>query len=115
MEVVSPAENFEKILINLNYGSCSMAYKEGLIEFCAKYRLATGVMHLCMQAYGSEGPVRVLRYLRDFYHQACKEDTKQVFGPTSLQTLAKMPASSLERLPLERSAKYLGLKLLWAI
>jgi len=57
---VSPAENFEKILINLSFKECSISYKNDLIEFCKKYKLSSGLIYLCLSTYGIEGPVVAL-------------------------------------------------------
>jgi hypothetical protein len=31
---MNPAENFEKIIVNLSFGGCLKPYKEELIKFC---------------------------------------------------------------------------------
>jgi len=117
-DVLSPAENFEKILINLNFGSCSNAYKQELIEFCRKYKLATACLVMCIDTHCELGPSIALKQMRDFYVQSKEAEdsnpksyrisTKEVFA------LKHLSASSQERLVLERSSVYLGLKLLWA-
>lgn len=66
----SPAENFEKILINLNFSSCSNAYKQELIEFCRKYKLATGCLFMCIDTHCELGPSIALSQMRDFYIQS---------------------------------------------
>lgn len=86
-----------------------------MIEFCKKYRLATGAMHLCVNTMGDQGPTKALALLRDFYMEAAKEEEgKKATTLQEIRTLVNIPANFPERVPLERSALYLGLKLLWA-
>ncbi len=54
--MVPPAENFEKFLISLRFDQCSKTNIQELIEFCKKYKLATGAMHLCVNTRGELGP-----------------------------------------------------------
>jgi len=41
-----------------------------MIEFCKKYRLSTGTMHLCLNTMGVLGPTKALELLKDFYVEA---------------------------------------------
>jgi hypothetical protein len=41
-----------------------------MIEFCKKYRLATGAMHICVNTMGLAGPLKALKLLKDFYAEA---------------------------------------------
>ena len=52
---VSPAENFEKILINFRLDSCSKEYKVKLIDFCIQYKLTSAMMYICLNTYGEQG------------------------------------------------------------
>ena len=47
----NPAENFEKIIVNLNFDGCSKNYKEELIKFCREYFLSSGLIYLCIATY----------------------------------------------------------------
>ena len=87
-----------------------------MIDFCRKYRLATGVMHLCVNTMEERGPVQALKYLKDFYTEALQEEEmrKRKFTLEDVKALVNIPANQPERIPLERSATYIGLKLLWA-
>lgn len=71
---VSPAESFEKVLISLRFDSCSRTNINETIEFCKKYRLATGAMHLCVSTMGEKGPVEALKLLKDFYSETLNEE-----------------------------------------
>jgi len=46
-----------------------------MIEFCKKYKLATGAMHLCVNTMGERGPVQALKVLKDFYTEALTEES----------------------------------------
>ena len=75
-------------------------------------------MYLCMSTYGDSGPCEALLQLRDFYLDIrTEEETKDVPETTlkELNKLVDMPFNYPERIPLERSSTYIGLKLLWAI
>jgi hypothetical protein len=112
---VSPAESFEKVLISLRFDSCSQMNITDMIEFCKKYRLATGAMHLCVNTMGEQGPVAALKLLKDFYSEALQEEaTKKSPTLEEIKNLVNIPANNSERIPLERCASYIGLKLLWA-
>lgn len=64
---------------------------------------------------GDKGPTRALTLLRDFYIEAAKEEEgRQATTLKEIKALVNIPANSAERVPLERSASYLGFKLLWA-
>ena len=91
-----------------------------MIEFCRKYKLSTGAFYLCVSTGGEKGPIQGLNILRDFYSDALKEEAhKNQNAPRTtlkeLKTLINMQANNYERIQLERSSAYQGLKLLWAI
>jgi hypothetical protein len=54
--------------------------------------------------------------LRDFYIEALTEEQlrSKIVTWEQIKQLVNIPANSSERLPLERSAIYIGLKLIWA-
>jgi len=60
-------------LINLRFDSCSKMNINEMIEFCKKYRLATGAIHLCLSTMDIDGPVQALKLLKDFYTDALQE------------------------------------------
>jgi hypothetical protein len=47
------AENFEKVLLNLRFDSCSKKYLEQLITLCHEYKFATGIIHVSLFCYGN--------------------------------------------------------------
>jgi hypothetical protein len=47
----NPAENFEKIIVNLSFNGCQKPYKEELIKFCKEYQLSSGLIYLCIQTF----------------------------------------------------------------
>jgi hypothetical protein len=49
---ISPAENFEKILINFRLDSCSKEHKLKLIDVCVQFKLTSAMMYLCLSTYG---------------------------------------------------------------
>lgn len=115
--MVSEAENFEKILINLKFDKCSQRFMGTLIDFCNKFKLSTALMYLCIQTYGELGPSVALMNLRDFYLTVVREEDAKDTPETSTNDLLKlidMPFNYPERMPLERSSTYIGLKILWA-
>lgn len=57
---LNPAENFEKIIINLCFTGCSKTYKEDLIKFCREYFLSSGLIYLCLQTFDDQGPTLAL-------------------------------------------------------
>jgi hypothetical protein len=90
-----------------------------MIEFCKKYRLSTGAFYLYVSTGGEKGPILGLNTLRDFYFDALKEEAHKnangtKIGLKEIKQLVNMSASASERLVLERSSTYQGLKLLWA-
>jgi len=106
-------------MINLSFSTCSRTNIQEMIEFCKKYKLSTGAFYLYLSTQGESGPIQALDTLREFYLDALKEEAHKNIGraPVGLneiKQLVKIAANSTERLPLERSSYYLGLKLLWA-
>ena len=63
----SPAENFEKILVNINFSLCSDSYINKMINFCRENRLSTGLFYLCINTQGEQGTAVALCELRNFY------------------------------------------------
>lgn len=88
--MISPAENFEKILLNLKLDQCSKDYKLSLIAYCKKYKMSSGLMYLCFSAYGEQGPVQALKHLKDFYVET-KHSSQADFPRESIFSLLKMP------------------------
>lgn len=120
---LNPAENFEKIIINLCFTGCSKNYKEELIKFCREYFLSSGLIYLCLQTFEDQGPAIALRQLRDFYQQVKqkevdKNDASPFYMPYTVKEIMEldnMPANMSKRELIEHSSSYLGYKLLWAI
>lgn len=52
----NPAENFEKIIVNLSFNACGKPYKEELIKFCREHHLSSGLIYLCIATYDEQGP-----------------------------------------------------------
>ena len=63
----SPAENYEKILVNTSFNLCSEQYINGLIQFCRENRLTTGLFYLCINTQGEQGTAAALCDLRNLY------------------------------------------------
>ena len=113
---VSSAENIEKLLMNFKFDACSQKYKLSLIDFCKKYHLTSGLMYLCLNTYGEFGSLQALIQLKDFYMNKVLEEIEHDEQRTTrddLHQLNRMPANFFDRVILERSSCYLGLKLLW--
>ena len=51
----SPAESFEKIIVNLSFRSCSEDYQQSLLNLCKDKRLATGHLYLAINYGGNDG------------------------------------------------------------
>jgi hypothetical protein len=59
--------------------------------------------------------VTALKLLKDFYTEALNEEAnKKSPSLEEVKTLVNIPANNSERIPLEKCASYIGLKLLWA-
>ena len=72
------------------------------------------MMYLCLSTYGEHGALQALTQLKDFYldtftNELCEQQTPQ---RSDLTALMAMPANLYDRVLLERSSCYLGLKLL---
>ena len=63
----SPAESFEKIIVNLNFNCCSPDYQHTLLNFCKEKRLTTGHFYMAMNYTGDDGIRIALHQLRTFY------------------------------------------------
>ena len=111
---MSPAENFEKILINFRLDSCSKEHLLKLIDVCKQFKLTSAMMYLCLSTYGEQGALQALTQLKDFYLDTIKSEQheQQLTTRDDLTALLSMPANLYDRVLLERSSCYLGLKLL---
>jgi len=43
-----PAENFEKIILNLRFDACSKPFLQTYIALCHDYGYSNGLIHLCL-------------------------------------------------------------------
>ena len=81
--------------------------------------LTSGLVHICLNAFGGEtGAVMSVQRLKDFYLIVKAEEEKSGSKHITLKDLDKlkdMPMSFPERLPLEKSSTYIGVKLMWII
>ena len=69
----SPAESFEKIIVNLSFNSCSAEYQQILLKFCEDKKLTTGHFYLSVN-YHHDGVRAALKQLKDFYLQFKTEE-----------------------------------------
>lgn len=74
---MSPGENFEKILVNFRYDSCTKEFKLSLIDFCKKYKLHSGIVFLSLNLFGEDGTYIALQELKDFYQEALIKETSE--------------------------------------
>jgi hypothetical protein len=70
----SPAESFEKIIVNLSFNGCSPDYQHTLLNFCKEKRLTTGHFYLAINHTGDDGIRVALHQLRTFYLQFKEEE-----------------------------------------
>ena len=115
----SPAESFEKIIVNLSFKSCSSEYQQVLLKFCEDKKLTTGHFYLAVNHH-DDGVRAALRQLKDFYLQFKVEENlpardKATITHETLPELRKYAADIPFREVYERSAIYIGYKLLWLI
>ena len=88
---------------------------------CKDKRLATGHLYLAINYGGNEGISIAFHQLRTFYLQFKEEENmnvesnRHVIDRDSLPELAALAAEVPKRDLYEKSATYLGYKLLWAI
>lgn len=54
----SPAESFEKVIVNLSFNSCSADYQHTLLNFCKTKKLTTAHFYLAVN-YAGENGIRV--------------------------------------------------------
>lgn len=74
----SPAESFEKIIVNLSFNCCSPEYQATLLNFCKEKRLSTGHFYLAINYAGEDGIRVALHQLRTFYLQFIEEEKMNV-------------------------------------
>ena len=111
----NPAENFEKILINLKLDNCSQELKMSLIQFCKEHKLSSGLIFACQHSFELQGPLHALVQLRDMFLDTFTEEATSdtQFIKDDLLDLRTMSPTDVERVPLESSSVYIGLKLMW--
>lgn len=106
------------MLTNLRFDGCSKSYKQELIEDCIQLRMSSGLVHLCLSAYGGEaGAIISVKKMKDFYLMVKAEEEDQIsqIRLKDLERLSDMPLSFPERASLERSSAYIGMKLMWIV
>lgn len=74
----SSHESFEKILIHLNFSQCSDKYKISVIDFVKRFWMSTGLIHMCLQTYGEDGPIAVIEHLIVSYNTALKHEAEKL-------------------------------------
>lgn len=45
---LSQSENFEKILMNFRFDSCSQEYRDKIIAYCKEHQLSSGLIYMCL-------------------------------------------------------------------
>ena len=115
----SPAEGFEKILVNTNFSLCSDRYIQKMIQFCRENRMSTGLFYLCISTQGELGTAAALFDMRYLYEQIKRDELNakvvRVYSAEDVHELSAMPANLPARVAIEQSSCYVGYKLLWAI
>lgn len=86
-----------------------------LIEFCRIHKLSSGLIYMCQSTYDEQGPLHALFQLRDLFLDTFTEEAQgdTQFIRDDLLDLRTMLPADVERVPLESSSVYMGLKLLW--
>lgn len=93
----SPAESFEKIIVNLSFNSCSEDYRYKLLNFCKDKRLTTGHFYLSVNYAGEEGIKVALHQMRVFFLTSKEQEKYSSHGlrivkPNDLLELSVMAA-----------------------
>ena len=64
--------------MHLNFSQCSVKYKISVIDFVKKFWMSTGLIHMCLQTYGEDGPVTVIEQLVVSYNTALKYEHEKI-------------------------------------
>lgn len=127
-------ELVEKIVINLNLRECPPPVIDELILFSYRNFLATGLLYLYSSLFDTAErelsamksifrdaantdrvtclPVKLIRHLLEIYRKANDANKGSV---EEIASIKDMNAESSERLKIEKSAVYMGYKILWII
>lgn len=104
--------------MNLRFDGCSLKYKEQLIGECFDMHLTSGLVSLCLETYGEAGGMMAVKRMKDFYLMIKDEEDERLPNKATLKDIERlkdMPMSIPERIPLERSSTYIGVKLMWMV